>query len=227
MNAVLRLLVVDPSMVASEVEGASRVLAGWPGETRVVKPALFRGDGPRPGDGYAADAVVVMGSAASVHDDLAWLRALAAWLRPLLDGSRPLPLLGLCFGHQLIAHLAGAEVGFVHPDHHKELGIRDSALDGGRLLPGRHQLRVVASHSEAVLVPPPGFRVVARRGEMSGLVDGLEHESLPVFSFQFHPEAGLEFALRRGLDPAEVDDRVRADGDRVLEAFRQLALDGS
>jgi GMP synthase-like glutamine amidotransferase len=221
-GGVPRLLVIDPSVVAPEEEGAARIAAGWPGSVRVLRPALRPGDGPGPGDGYEADGVVVMGSAASVHDDRVWLHDLAAWLRPLLDGSRPLPLLAICFGHQLVAHLAGAPVGHLRPDHGKELGIRDTLVDGCRVLEQRRRLRVVASHCEVVLAPPPGFRVVARREGVP--VDGLEHESLPVVSFQFHPEARRQFLLRRGLDPDLADGRVEADGDRVLHGFRQLVL---
>jgi len=49
----------------------------------------------------------------------------------------------------------------------------------------------------------------------------LEHHSLPVFSFQFHPEAREEFLQAQGLDPSSLDDETRIDGDRLLEAFRR------
>jgi hypothetical protein len=56
--------------------------------------------------------------------------------------------------------------------------------------------------------------------------DGLEHDTLPVFTFQFHPEARDEFVRRRGLDPHAVDARLVADSDRLLDAFRRLVLSG-
>ena len=54
--------------------------------------------------------------------------------------------------------------------------------------------------------------------------DGLEHETLPIFSFQFHPEARDDFARHAGIDPAAIDDRVREDSRRLLDAFQRQAL---
>lgn len=201
----------------------AQVLLGWPGEERVLRPALDPGDGPFPGHDYDADGVVVLGSRASVHDGLDWMRALAAWLDPVLRGDPELPVLGICFGHQLIAHMAGGEVGFVHPDGAKEVGIEETLFDGSRLVPGRRSLRVVASHREEVKVAPRGYRVVARRGSIA--VDGMEHERLPIFSFQFHPEARGEFLAHAGADPACLDLRVVEEGGILLGAFRRLVLD--
>ena len=67
---------------------------------------------------------------------------------------------------------------------------------------------------------PPGYRVVARRGPVA--VDGMEHESRPIFGFQFHPEAREEFLLARGLDPAELGVEARAECDGLVDAFRRL-----
>jgi len=50
-------------------------------------------------------------------------------------------------------------------------------------------------------------------------VDGFEHPTLPIFGFQFHPEAREEFARRAGFAPAEIDERLTRDGRRVLAAF--------
>jgi hypothetical protein len=55
--------------------------------------------------------------------------------------------------------------------------------------------------------------------------DGLEHETRPVFSFQFHPEAREEFADRAGIERALLDDRLRADSASLLAAFRTLVLE--
>ena len=160
-----------------------------------------------------------------MHEPRPWAERLSAWLRPILDGSRPIPLLGVCYGHQLIAHLAGGEVSFLDPDRTKRLGVETSELSGGRLLPGRHRLRVVVSHREHVTGVPEGYRVVA--GRPGTPVDGLEHEQLPVFAFQFHPEARDEFADRAGIDPGAIDARLREDSGRVLQAFRERVLAGA
>lgn len=214
-----RLWIVDPSVSNPEDQGVEEILDGWRGPSRVFRPCLRPGDGPGPRTGHETDGVVVMGSAASVHEPTPWMDDLAAWVRPLLSGRRPLPLLGICFGHQLLAHLAGGRVELARADGSKSVGVEVSRLEGGRLLPGSHALHVVVSHREVVREAPPAYRVVAGRPGVP--IDGLEHVDLPIFSFQFHPEARDDFARTAGFDPQAVDRRVREDGQRVLGAFRE------
>jgi GMP synthase-like glutamine amidotransferase len=201
----------------------AEIVSGWPGEYRVSRPGLTAGDGPRPGDGYDVDGVVLMGSRASVHERRAWLESLSRWLDPILSGEVVLPVLGICFGHQLIAHRAGAEVGYLRENRAEEFGMRETRLEGCRLLPGRDRMVVVVSHREIVRTVPAGYRVVARREGVP--VDGLEHERLPIFSFQFHPEARGEFLAERGLRIEEVDPAVFEPMGELLAAFRRLVLD--
>jgi GMP synthase-like glutamine amidotransferase len=217
-----RLWIVDPALYHAEDQGCGVILHGWPGESRIFRPALVPGDGPGPQTGHATDGVVILGSAASVHDPAPWLARLADWMRPLLDGRVRLPVLGICFGHQLIGHCAGAEVGFVRGDRAKLLGVAETRIAASRLLDGPRTLRVLVSHREEVKRCPEGYRVVAERDGVA--LDGLEHASLPVFSFQFHPEAREQFAERQGLDPDLLDARLRADSRRLLEAFQRLVL---
>jgi GMP synthase-like glutamine amidotransferase len=216
------LWVVDPSVIHAEEQGTREVLRGWPGRSRVFRPVLQPGDGPAPGVDYALDGLVLLGSAASVHEPLAWMRALSDWLAPILEGKIRVPVLGICFGHQLIAHMAGADVGFVRPDRRKLVGVELSQLLGHRLLSEPQALRVVVSHREEVKHCPERYRIVAHRGPIA--IDGLEHCSLPVWSYQFHTEARDEFASRAGLDPVLIGRRVREDSQRLLGAFRDLVL---
>ncbi len=218
--AAPRLWVVDPSLSCAEDQGVGEILRGWSESFRVFQPCLDPEDRLEPGTGYETDGVVVMGSAASVYEDHPWLDRLSHWLGPVLRGDVTLPVLGICFGHQLIAHLAGSRVVFNSAERVKSVGVTTSCLDGGRLLPGSHAIRVVVSHREQVETVPEGYRVVASRA--STPIDGIEHEQLPIFSFQFHPEARDQFARRAGLAPSSIDDCVRNDSRKLLGAFRDL-----
>jgi GMP synthase-like glutamine amidotransferase len=207
-----------------EDQGVSEVLGDWAGESRIFQPALRPGDGPTPRTGYGTDGIVVLGSAASVHDDRPWIEDLASWLAPVLDGRRSIPVLGVCFGHQLIAHVAGGTVDWVKPDRAKTLGVDEVTVRGSRLVEEK-SLRATFSHREEVSVAPPSYRNVMWRE--AGVLDGIEHESLPIFSYQFHPEARDEFAVRAGIDPREIDERVIADTRRLLSGFRALVTRGT
>jgi GMP synthase (glutamine-hydrolysing) len=214
-----RIWVIDPSLNKAEDQGVAEILRGWSGDSRLMRPALV-GDGPSVADGYRVDAVVLMGSAASVHDDLPWLSALRRWLRPILSGDVRCALLGICFGHQLIADIAGARVDWLNDSHEKRVGVEQTRVRNSRLLSGDADLRVVVSHRETVVEAPEGYRVTASRPGVP--FDGLEHESLEVFSYQFHPEAREEFAARAGIAEAEIDERLRQDSRTVVESFRTL-----
>ena len=220
MTRAPRLLVVDPSVVWPEDEGVAEIVGDWPGTWRVVRPALEPGSGPRPGNGYDADAIVVMGSRASVNDDLPWLRDLGAWLDPVIAGRRRIPLLGICFGHQLIAHRAGAPVRRIHTDGSEERGVQTTRFSGSRLAPDG-PMRVVASHGEEVRRAPAGFRVTASRERVA--IDALEHETLPVYAVQFHPEARGEFLSKRGMAPGPEDAKAFEEQASYLAAFRRAA----
>lgn len=221
MTHVPRLLVIDPSIVWPEDAGVAAIVADWPGTHRVIRPALEPGTAPRPGDPYDADAVVVMGSRASVNDRTAWLRDLGAWLDPVIAGSCRLPLLGICFGHQLVASRAGAPVGRLREDGSEERGVQTTRFEGSRLVPDG-PMRVVASHGEEVRHAPPGFRVTASRERVA--VDALEHETLPIFAVQFHPEARGEFLEKRGMPAGPEDAAAFEEQARYLAAFRRAAL---
>jgi len=214
--------VIDPSVSYAEHQGAREIVRGWPGEHRTLLPVLREGQMPGPED-RDADGIVLLGSAASVHDDLPWATSLEEWILPVVTGKIDIPFLGVCYGHQLVAHLAGGSIGFVHPDRARRRGVEETELVANRLIPEPARLRVVVSHREEVKTVPPGYRTTASRPGVA--VDGLEHASLPIFTFQFHPEARDEFAERRGIDPREIDDRLRRDSRRLIAAFHRFVLD--
>jgi len=99
-----------------------------------------------------------------------------------------LPVLGVCLGHQIIAHAFGGIVGRVKPVHGKSSIVEH---DGRRIFKNvSNPLEVGRYHSLAVLKVPKGFRVTARTLE-DGVVMGIRHRSKPIEGVQFHPESVL------------------------------------
>ena len=119
----------------------------------------------------------------------------------LLELSPTLPTLGVCLGHQGIAHYYGGKVGRapgpVHgkpsPIHHDGQGIftgMPPSFQAGRY------------HSLTVTEVPSCLEVTA---DCDGLVMGLRHRRYPIDGVQFHPESVLtpegRLLLRNFLSP--------------------------
>lgn len=131
-------------------------------------------------------AALITGSPAMVTDGAEWSERTAAWIRDAVaDG---LPMLGICYGHQLIAHALGGKVGY-HPQG-REVGTQAvELLEDARRdpligdLPSRFYAHLL--HQQSVLQLPPGARVLARSShDPHQIVRYAEH----VLSTQYHPE---------------------------------------
>ena len=97
------------------------------------------------------------------------------------------PVLGICYGMQLIAHLSG---GKATPATAREYGRAEvSVKENKGLFAGfEPEARVIvwASHGDRIDSPPPGFRVTATSANAP--VAGMQHNAKPVSGVLFHPE---------------------------------------
>jgi GMP synthase (glutamine-hydrolysing) len=97
------------------------------------------------------------------------------------------PVLGICYGHQLMASVLGGEVAATGQ---REYGATDLALDEGGAgallqdLPERDT--VWMSHGDAVTRAPEGFRVTARTDQIP--IAAMEDPARGLYAVQFHPE---------------------------------------
>ncbi len=216
------LLIIDPAVEVAEEEGIEIFLKFWPGRHQILRPVLRTNDEDRLAEGTrAADAIVLLGSKASVHDDDTWQQTLRSALQPILNGSNPRPLLAICFGHQFVVHALGGTVDFLNQDHSKRLGVETTRFAGSRLVTNT-TLRAVVSHEEVAMSAPPEYKVTAHRSGVN--TDGLEHRSLPIFTTQFHPEAREAFARRQGITPEAITTEVKTDGDHLISSFLKMAI---
>ena len=97
------------------------------------------------------------------------------------------PVLGVCYGMNLIAHLSG---GRIHPAQHREYGRAEIDVAVGEGLfagfdVGEHT-NVWMSHGDQVEALPPDFTVLART--RNSPIAAFAHRTRPVFGVQFHPE---------------------------------------
>lgn len=131
------------------------------------------------------DGVVVTGSYASVTERAPWMRELG---EALLEAAERVPVLGVCFGHQLLAAALGAAVE--RNPRGPEVGTREVSLtDAGRadpLLAGLPDpLPVQQFHEDHVPAPPPGAVLLATG--VHAPVQAFAHGPR-LRAVQFHPE---------------------------------------
>jgi len=175
-------------------------------------------DGRLPPEHDRYDGVVITGSIASVNDDAPWIAALSDRVAALL--AERVPLVGLCFGHQLIARVLGGRVG-ANPDGLR-VGVVTTRFTAAEpwMQPPAAALALFAAHEEQVLALPAQARVL---GGDSGCPVGSFTVGDHVLTTQYHPElspdfmAGLVEAFAPAFGP-EVTARARGQIGRPVDA---------
>ena len=124
--------------------------------------------------------VILSGGPNSVYDE-------AAPSLPDVVLSSGLPLLGICYGLQLIVHTLG---GAVAPALHREYGpaILSPSVHSSQaeLLLGSGDRSVWMSHGDRVEQLPPGFISLAQTPDAP--LAAIAHPARNIFGLQFHPE---------------------------------------
>src|SRR3989475_4238035 len=139
-------------------------------------------------DRVRPQGIIVTGSPLSVIEKTHWMLQLGDDL--LRAGERGTPVLGVCFGHQLLARASGGDV--VQNPRGREIGtVRVQLTEAGRKDPlfaewtDATEIEVQATHVDAVDPLPPGATVLASNENTAAQAFRL---SETVAGVQFHPE---------------------------------------
>ena len=128
---------------------------------------------------WAPDGIILSGGPNSVYGE-----NVPTADPTLLDVA---PVLGVCYGMQLIAHLNGARVVRAN---RREYGRAEVTVgDASGIFAGfgaNEPFTVWMSHGDHVDDPPAGYHVTAR--STTGAVAAMRHDTRPIFGVQFHPE---------------------------------------
>jgi GMP synthase (glutamine-hydrolysing) len=195
-----------------------------PSEVRVVAVR----EGERLPGVSTLSGVIVTGSSAYVSDREDWSESTALWLRSVIASDTP--LLGICYGHQLIAHALGGRVD--RNPRGREIGTVEVSFESSDdellgALEGRVQLQ--ATHLESVLELPSQVRRLGSTELDPHSAFSLGERSWGV---QFHPEFDAdvmrgylveraELIRGEGLDPIALRQAARETpaGRALLERF--------
>ncbi|MGE5563046.1 MAG: type 1 glutamine amidotransferase [Bacillota bacterium] len=135
----------------------------------------------------AHGAYLVTGSPAGVYDPYPWIGPLQQFIRNAAEAK----MVGVCFGHQVMAQALGGEV--VKSPKGWGAGLhRYEVVHPQRWTNGERQVAVPASHQDQVVVQPPNTEVVAR-SDFTPFA-ALAWKDRPAISFQFHPEFSVGYA---------------------------------
>lgn len=209
------LLLIQAGTPPEDIRAVTGDLPTWflaaidqpPGAVQVVK--VFEGEPlPDPGQHRAA---IITGSWSMVTDRHPWSEATASWIRHAV--AQGVPLLGVCYGHQLMAHALGGTVDY-HPGG-REMGCIDiERLPAGDADPWLAEcpprFKAHLTHLQTVLRLPTGARALARSAHDPHQI---VRYSPTAVSVQFHPEftsdiqaacigARAQVLRGEGLDPS-------------------------
>ena len=180
-------------------------------------------EGALPARPEACDAYLVTGSSSGVYDGTPWIGELMDFLNAAKGRAA---LVGICFGHQVMAQAFGGQV-IKSP---KGWGVGELTYDVLRREPWMEdvaQIRLPGSHQDQVVEKPPSAEVIAASDFCP--FGALAYRDQPAISFQLHPEFEPDYAIalienRRGTlftdqqaDQAvasyqPADDRARVGG---------------
>ncbi len=160
------------------------------------------------------DAYIITGSKKSVYDDESWIRRLEEFVREL-DQHRK-KVLGICFGHQLIAQALGgearlAEGGWCVGIHHNEVVSTQEFM-----IPQIPGFSLISSHRDQVTRLPRGAELLASSEFCPNAMFGIGDHILTI---QGHPEFQKPYSRDLIEMRQEILGREKADaGIRSLDA---------
>ncbi|SFR83102.1 GMP synthase (glutamine-hydrolysing) [Marinobacter daqiaonensis] len=178
--------------------------------------------GEDPGQPADWRGIIVTGSPAMVTDRESWSEKTAAWLRAAVNES--VPVLGVCYGHQLLAHGMGGEVGY-RPKG-RESGTFEVQLtpagDSDPLfgqLPARFPAHL--THAQSVLtLPEDAVLLACSPGERYQAFRIGQH----AWGVQFHPEFNAEIMRAYlGIQAPRLQDEGQ-DAEALLAAVGETPV---
>lgn len=170
-------------------------------------------------------AIIIHGSPHMVTDRLPWSEATAQWIKNLVVPSG-VPLLGICYGHQLICHALGGKVDY-NPNG-KELGTVEVKF--GAKCKNDHlfsdlcgkKVFLPVTHSQSIIEGPKlkDFYILA-----SSDCEGFEavHFTGNCWGFQFHPEFNREYIKTFEIEEAvEFRRGKKKASNYVMDSYKRI-----
>jgi GMP synthase-like glutamine amidotransferase len=146
--------------------------------------------GEMPGSIHDCNGWLITGSRHGAYEKLGWMLALEDFIRDLYRAS--VPLVGICFGHQIIAQALGGEV--VKSEKGWSIGVPSYDIDIAQdwMSAAPEQVHIYSFHQDQITVLPPGASVFS--SSVFCPYAGLSYGD-SIISVQAHPEFEEEYIL--------------------------------
>ena len=207
------LLVIDPAITNPSIESFNRISKIAPISATYHLPALFGTYSLLEEYNKNTKGIIIFGSAASVNKKNKWQNDIE---KILLDASKfDIPIMGLCYGHQLIGKIFGGKVESLW-DKKIKRGDRKVYLKESSMWGKPRSGSLVYSHQDGITKVPPGFNVIAYSKMVS--IEAIESKNKPIWGFQAHLEATEAFMMENKLEIKNIKNSF-AFGHKLLDIF--------
>jgi GMP synthase-like glutamine amidotransferase len=172
-------------------------------------------DGELPEHPAADELYLITGSNNAAYDTLPWILSLQEWIR--MAAKQQVPLVGICFGHQVIAQALGGRVERYAGGW--GVGIRESKVldDEMRAYFPDGRMRLICNHHDQVMELPEGATPLATSNFCRYEGFRIGHH---ILTFQGHPEFTVDYERHLILNHAEdEDDTVKRQALESLETM--------
>jgi len=174
-------------------------------------------EGEYPEDIHAFDGYITTGSRYGAEDDLPWIKDLIGFVQILYREN--IKLVGICFGHQIIAKALGGQV--VKSDKGWGVGISVNEISNQLdwMQPAKPEMRLLVSHQDQVITLPENSEVLAASDFCPAYMYRVGECFL---SIQGHPEFSKSYSndlmeSRRDRIPHEIIEAGQASLERDLD----------
>lgn len=184
--------------------------------------------------------LIITGSPSMVTEKRHWSEATIKWLNQFLDND--IPVLGVCYGHQLLAKLLGGKVDWNPLGRQMGQVSVDftDAINNDRLfqsfLSQKRSIPFIATHQQAVTELPSEVTLL-------GTTELDKHHCFRyknhMWGLQFHPEFNAAIItdyiktrssdlIKEGFDPQQMINNIGQDdyGSALMQSFKDLCLNG-
>lgn len=165
--------------------------------------------GEYPANIHECDVYITTGSKASVYEDLPWLHEFKSFIRTLHDNQ--IKLVGICFGHQLIAEAFGGKTEKSDKGWGVGVSVNQILHNKSWMQPPLENLQIIVSHQDQVVRLPERAELLASSNFCPNYMYQIDQT---ILSIQGHPEFSKAYS----------EKLMRFRREKIAESTFQTAL---